>query len=188
MNEWLRNLNEIRAAKYQARKSNYLKKGIRYLFLVCVFSLVVIMAVLILYEPRGFIKTLFGYIGLAAILVMTFFLKKVVRNGIFYGYNKQLVQNPNNVVFDRPFSYVNCNWKRGLINESFTLQNKFLSDEDALDYIINKVNIEFDEWCIDNSRKKIFGYILKEENSFVQVCDIEMIFEIKNTRQPKILS
>jgi hypothetical protein len=187
-NDYFNNLECIKTTQSNFQKRKFRNKALKYLYFLSFFSLINSLVILCFLECESNIKSIFGYTGLFSALIMFFLFKKVIRNHIFYRFNDFPYQNPNSFS-ERPYSYVECQFKRGSINERFNLQNKFLSDQDALDFLIYKVEIEFDEWCLDKSNKEIVGYILKDK-SFNEPTDsdLEVKFKIKNTRPFKILS
>jgi hypothetical protein len=187
--EYFKNYESIQETKNYLKKRKIKIKTIKYIYVFSFLSLLISLVIMCFSESEFDIKSIFCFIALLSTLILLFLFKNVSVNNVFYSFNDFPYQNPNSYK-ERPYSYVECHFKRGSLNESFTLQNKFLSDQDAMAYLINKVEIEFDECCLDRSKKEIIGYILKHRTSWNMPtdCDIEVKFKIWNTRPLKIFS
>lgn len=171
---------------FQKRKKK--NKVLEYLFIVSFLVLIFSLIVLIFIDLELSKQSLFGCFGLFSSFILMIFFKKVIRNNVFYGFNDFPFQDPTRA-YQKPYSYIECQFKRGLVFESFTLPNKFFSDNDAFDFLSRKVEIEFEEWCLDKANKKITGYILHERRwERPNECDILVTFQIKNTFESALFS
>jgi hypothetical protein len=180
MDHWFRNLERIEIAKIEAKHNVRRRRLLRILYNSCILTLIVILIAVSFFEQPEYFKSIIGFIGLGLLLIMILFFKRVVRNNVFHGFNNYPYQNPNRIALEKPYFYVECIFKRGIIEESFFLQNKFLTKQDAFDFLRQKVEIECNEWCIVEHTNKVFGYIHKERDdlSFLKECDIEFVFQI----------
>jgi hypothetical protein len=182
------NLECISSERRNFQKRKKKNKALEYLFIVSFLILIISLIVLIFVDLELSKQSLFGYFGLFSSFILFFFLKKIIRNNVFYGFNDFPFQDPTRA-YQKPYSYIECQFRRGLVNESFTLPNKFFSDNDAFDFLSRKVEIEFEEWCFDKNNKKITGYILHERSwEKSNECDILVTFQIKNTFESALFS
>jgi hypothetical protein len=187
-NQYFKNIENIKQTKKLFEKQSDLKNGKKIIFIVCYMILIICIFLLCFSQSQYINRPLLGIICIASLIVSILLLKNVVREHIFFCYRKYPYQNTNKVIFERPYSFIQCTFRRNSIEETYTLTNKFISEQDAWDYLLNRIEIEFDKFCIDKSERIIFGYILKEDGLIGGDCDIEMLFEIKSNTQPKILT